>query len=192
MKNTRFIKTHNLILSVLCIGLLLTACNPESKFKSELQQIDFNLEKLDSVESVINGIEFDSLSYMYEIALNNEQLIKRYYQSDTIDKALADVLVFNKGIRKSFADVDKVQQNFMSELSALKTQFRNLKTDILNGLYNKEQIEHFLAIESNDTKLLINGIDGFYKTQQIHKVNFYKVTPILDQYTSKLMNDHQE
>ena len=176
----------------IALGLiLLSACNPETKYANELKEIDTYSKKLDSVETILNGIDFDSLTYMQETALSNEKLIKRFYVSDTIDQDFAQKLNYNKYVRKHLKGAKEEKGNMLNELKALKIQFTNLKTDILNGLYSKDQINNYLSIEKSDTKLLINSVTEYDKMQKNAKTYFYFATPEISNYLTKIMNEKQ-
>ena len=174
------------------LGLLvLSACNPETKYADELKEIDTYTKKLDSVETILNGIEFDSLVYMQKTAADNEKLIKRFYVSDTIDQVFAQKLAYNKSVRKFLKKADEEKIKMVNELDALKKQFTNLKTDILNGLYNKEQIKNYLKIEEDDTEMLLKSVMDYDIIQKRHKTYFYYSTPSISSYLTKTMNEKQ-
>jgi len=177
----------------LCIlGLVvLSACNPETKYADELKEIDSYTKKLDTVEAVLNGIEFDSLVYMQEMASSNEKLIKRFYINDTLDEDFAQKLTYNKSVRKFLKGVDEEKVKMYDELKALTNQFEYLKTDILNGLYNKEQISNYLSVEKKDTDMLIKSVTEFEKIQKLNKSYFYFSTPSINTYLTKIMNEKQ-
>jgi DNA integrity scanning protein DisA with diadenylate cyclase activity len=177
----------------LCIlGLVvLSACNPEVKYADELKEIDTYTKKLDTVESVLNGIEFDSLIYMQEVASSNEKLIKRFYVNDTINQDFAQKLTYNKSVRKFLKGADKEKVKMYNELNALKSQFANLKTDIINGLYNKEQISNYLSVEKKDSDMLLKSVTEFDKIQKLNKSYFYFATPSISAYLTKIMNEKQ-
>jgi DNA integrity scanning protein DisA with diadenylate cyclase activity len=171
--------------------ILLSACNPETKYADELKEIDAYTKKLDTIETILNGIEFDSLVYMQEVASSNEKLIKRFYVGDTIDQDFAQKLTFNKSVRKFLKGTNKEKVNMYAELNALKTQFANLKTDIINGLYNKEQISNYLSVEKKDTDMLLRSVTEFDKIQTLNKSYFYFATPSISAYLTKIMNEKQ-
>ncbi len=174
------------------LGLvLLTACNPQTKYAEELKEIDAYTQKLDSIEIILNGIDFDSLAYMQETASSNEKLIKRFYVSDTIDQNFAQKLDYNKSVRKLLKGALNERDKMFDELNALKTQFANLKTDILNGQYSKEQINNYLSVEKSDTKMLLMSIDEYNKMQNIQKKYFYSAAPAISAYLTKIMNEKQ-
>lgn len=177
---------------LLVVGLVvLSACNPETKYVDELKEIDAYSKKLDSVETILNGIDFDSLVYMQETAASNEKLIKRFYVSDTIDQDFAQKLTYNKSVRKFLKGADEEKVKMYDELKALKNQFVNLKTDILNGLYSKAQISNYLSAEKKDTDMLLKSVSEFDEIQKLNKSYFYFSTPSISAYLTKIMNEKQ-
>lgn len=178
--------------TVVVLGLIfLSACNPKTKYAEELKEIDAYTQKLDSIENILNGIDFDSLAYMQETALSNEKLIKRFYVSDTIDQNFAQKLDYNKSVRKLLKGALNEREKMFDELKALKTQFANLKTDILNGQYSKEQINNYLSVEKSDTKMLLKSVAEYDKMQNNQKIYFYSATPVISNYLTKIMNEKQ-
>lgn len=172
--------------------IFLSSCNPETKYAEELKDIDSYTNKLDSIEIILNGIEFDSLVYMQETAHTNEKLMKRFYVNDTIDESFAQKLAYIKSVRKILSDVKDEQHRMFAELKALKVQLSNLKTDILNGLYNKEQIVNYLNKEKKDVDMLNKMVVDFNKMQSIEKNYFYYATPDIETYLTKAMNEKQD
>ncbi len=165
------------------------SCSPSKKFADEISQIETYENKLDSIEQIFNGIEFDSLQYMYEKALDNEKQIKRYYWSDTIDMDFAKKMDANKGIKKSLKNLQKKKEEFESEIIALKNQFSALKEDILNGLYTKEQINQYLTKEIADFDNLSFNFDSFNINQAGQKKYFYWSNPDLTNYIENSMDE---
>ena len=169
--------------------LLLASCDPGAKYKTELSEIDNYQLKLDSLSNEINGIEFDSLIYMQAEATANEKVIKSLFEPDTIDVVFAEKLNMNKGVRKSLGGVVKQKEEMLKEISELKLQFENLKEDILNGLYSKEQIVDYLNVEKLDFDILELGFKDFNLNQKKQKKNFYYANSQIAEYVEILLNE---
>lgn len=168
---------------------LLASCDNASKYKAEIIEIDTYQLKLDSLIGEINGIEFDSLSYMQGEAEANEKILKSLFSPDTIDMVFAEKLNMNKGIRKSLSMVEKQKNDMLNEISELKSQFSNLKEDIINGLYNNEQIEDYLNVEKLDFDNLELSYRNFDLNQKKQKRNFYYSYPQITEYVEILLNE---
>ena len=182
-------KTHFLIL--VSILFFIASCDNASKYKSELSEIKTYQSRLDSLANEINGIEIDSLLYMQAEAEANEKVIKKYYVADTIDMTFAKKMDKNKSVRKSLKDVVNQKQNMLTELEALKTQFSNLEKDILEGLYDKEQINDYLNVEKLDYDILALSYRDFNLNQKKQKANFYFANPQIAEYVDKLLNENK-
>ena len=177
------------ILLVLSALFLITSCDNAVKYKTELSEIDLYQSKLDSLGEEINGIEFDSLVYMQAEADKNEKIIKTHYAPDTIEVVFAEKLNFNKGVRKSLKAVVKQKGDMIKEIDELKIQFKNLKTDILEGIYDADQITDYLNVEKLDYDILELSIREFNLNQSKQKKNFYYANPQIAEYVEIIMND---
>ncbi len=178
----------NLVLASLSSAVfLLASCDPAKEFQAELKSIDSCLVELDSIDQLYQGIEFDSLVYMVAHILDNEEKIKKYYVSDTIDNNLCMYMNNCKGVRKSFKDLKGNQTKFAEEIAALDTQFTNLKTDILNGVFDKEEVKLYLATEMDALELFSLKFYSFYTNQKMQSAVFYDASPKVDEYVEKLV-----
>jgi len=167
--------------------MALVSCDPAKEFEAELKVLDSCVVELNKIDSLYKGIEFDSLDYMVKHVLENEALMKEHYTSDTINMELGGLMNNAKGIRKSMKNVKGNQQKFAEEISALQTQFANLRTDIVNGVLDKEQIDQYLAREKADLEKLNLSFNDFYINQRDQSVIYYQVEPKIDEYV-KLLN----
>jgi hypothetical protein len=166
---------------------LVASCDPAKEFATELKTIDSSLAELDSIENLYNGIQFDSLSYMVRHIMENEDKIKRYYTSDTVDMQLGMYMNNCKGVRKSMKGISQNKTVFAEEIAALDTQFTNLKSDILNGLLEKEQVASYLAEELAALNKLSLSFYEFYDNQKVQSYVFYSASPQVDAYVAKLV-----
>lgn len=155
------------------VALSLTSCDPASKYKTEISEIDSCLSVLDTIETRYYEIEFDSLEMMVAHIKENEALMEEHYSLDTLSLELGKNLNRSKGIRKFFGNVRGQQINFHEEIEALKTQFTNLKTDISNGTLTKEKIDQYLAKEKSDLNMLNKSFTEFYE-KQIRAFEIYR------------------
>lgn len=174
-------------------GLVLISCSPKSKFEKELQVINDNLETTDSVEKVINNLEYDSLTYMVKTCKENLQLTQKYYTMDTVDQSFANVLTYYKGIKKGVPNAQKLKHDWKEEVAALKSQFENLKHDVENGLLAEEKVKEYKNRESKDLKKLLKEIEVFEKTYKSVADVFYQYNDQIERYIEKLkkMNEEQ-
>lgn len=178
-------------LIVFATFLLLTSCDNATKYKTELDEISNYQSKLDSLTDEINGIKIDSLIYMQAEAAKNERIIKQYYAPDTIDVAFVQKLNKGKSVHKSLKNVETQKQSMLTEIEALKIQFSNLEKDILEGLYDKEQITDYLNVEKLDYDILELNFKDFNLNQQKQKNNFYFANPQIAEYVEILLNENK-
>lgn len=171
---------------------VITACNPASKYKKEIAEIDSSLAVVDSIEQKYNGIEFDSLRMMVDHVLMNEDSIKEYYHPDTLSLYIGIRMNDSKGIRKSLRSIDSKKQNFAEEIATLRLQLKNLKTDIENGVLKEEKIKEYLAKEKEDLNILNLSFNDFYTIQEKQKRYYYSSVPVIDSFLVVLKNEAQE
>jgi hypothetical protein len=178
------------IFFLIIIGFfLLASCDTGLKYKTELEEIQGYQLKLDSLSLDVNRIDLDSLVYMQTEAASNEKTIKALYSPDTIDALFAEKLNMNKGVRKSLISVNNQKENMLNEIGELKLQFVNLEVDILNGLYNQEQIVDYLNVEKLDFDILELSYKDFNLNQNKQKNNFYFANPQISEYVEMLLNE---
>jgi len=169
--------------------LVITSCDNAKRYKTEIAEIDSKQLKLDSLKSVVNEVNIDSLSYMQKEANANEVIIRKYYFADTIDMVFAGKLDRNKRVRKSLNSVETQKTKILKELSEIKLQFTNLKKDILSGLYDSKQIENYLNVERLDYNELKLNVKSFSLLEQEQKKNFYYSNPQIKAYCELLLKD---
>ena len=177
---------------LITFAVVISSCDNATKYKTELDEISRYQHKLDSLSDEINGIEIDSLVYMQTQAEKNEQVIKKYYISDTIDIIFAKKLDKNKNVRKSLKGVKKQKQSMLTEIEAIKIQFSNLEKDILEGLYDKARITDYLNVEKLDYNILVLSYRDFKLNQKKQKGNFYYANPQISEYVEILLNENKE
>jgi hypothetical protein len=174
---------------MLGLVLLAVSCDNATKYKTEISEIDTYQLKLDSLVDEINGIEIDSLIYMQAEAEKNEKIIKEYYAPDTIDAYFAEKLNYNKGVRKSLKAVEKQKGDLLKEIDELKIQFKNLKTDILEGICTQDQITDYLNVEKLDYDILALSFKEFNLNQNKQKISFYYANPQIAEYVEIILNE---
>lgn len=172
---------------ILTAATALVSCDPAKEFEAELKVLDSCVAELNKIDSLYKGIEFDSLDYMVKHVLKNEELMKEHYSSDTINMELGMLMNNSKGIRKSLSNIKGNQKKFGEEIAALSTQFDNLRTDIINGVLDKEQIDQYLATEKADLEKLNLSFMEFYTIQKEQSGVYYMAVPKVDEYI-KLLN----
>lgn len=166
------------------------SCDPANTYKKEISSIDSCLTIVDSLQTVFDGIEFDSLALMYENTADNERVIKKYYIADTVNRSLASKLNEAKSVRKSFQSLPDDKKKMEDELLLATTQLANLKTDITNGVLNKDQIEQYLNQEKKALNELYLTIIGFDKMQRTQKARYYYCADDIQAFANQLIEEN--
>jgi hypothetical protein len=177
------------ISSILAAGLLvlITSCDPAKQFEKEITTIDSTLNEIDSLESIFDGIDFDSLRYMKKHVIQNEDLIAKYYTpGDTLDQLLGKYMNDCKSVRKKLGSLDQDEVYFGDEFNLLKHQFTDLKEDILAGVYKDEQVKLYLNTEMEAFKTVALSFEGFVELIKVEKNRFYVASPKIDAFVSTL------
>lgn len=164
----------------------ITSCDPASQYKTELDEIESYLSRIDSLETKFDGIDFDSLNLMVEHVKENEALIKELYQPDTLNEQFGRLMNDSKMIRKTLADVGGFETSIGDELNAIKHQLIDLKGDILAGLFSDEQIREYIDIEKEALAKVDEVFSNFYSTQEEETRRFYDVVPKVDAFIEDL------
>lgn len=180
------IRLTKFLFVLILTALVFTSCDPASKFKTEIAQIDSCLVEIDSLEQLYDGIDFDSLRMMVDHVRNNEQLIKKYYIPDTLNEEFGRQMNDAKSVRKSLKNLDKHEMTYGDEINAVKHQFLDLKEDILNGLFDKEQIKKYLDAEIVALKKVDLAFTGFHTMIEAEKFRYNTVVPEIDAFIAEL------
>ena len=177
------------IFILLGISVLLVSCNPASQYKTEIAQIDSCLTRLDSLETIYDGIDFDSLNYMYDHVIDNEKLIKELYKPDTLNEELGRDMNDSKAIRKRLNSIRQDEMIYGDELNAVKHQFMDLKEDILNGVLSEEQITSYIGAEIAALKKVDDAFTAFCEMIKMEKERYYMVVPDVDEFIEVLKTE---
>lgn len=172
-------------LVTLLVGTM-TSCDPAKEFEIELKVIDSCITEIDKIDILYKGIEFDSLQYMVDHVNHNEKMMKDYFVADTIDMLLGSYMNNCKGVRKSMGNIAVNKEEFGKEITAQYNQFSNLKTDILNGVLDKEQINNYLTTEKNSLSEFSFAFMNFYDNQKAQSQIYYQCVPFVDEYVKTL------
>lgn len=172
---------RNLLLFLL-LGAIFVACSPEKKYANELSEINQFEEKLDSLQSVYLTIKFDSLIAIQKEANYHEKMIKKHYMADTMSIDLVNRLHFIKNVRKSLQNIEIKKASLAKEIGNLRTQFKNLETDILNGILGKEEIDEFLTAEKLAFTNLADQINQVLVNQEKQLKDYGYAIPVVHDY----------
>ena len=174
------------------IGWISASCDPATTYKAELSEIDSCMLRIDTLENLLDGIEFDSLKMMVDHVKENEATIKEIYHPDTVDSRFGRWMTDSKSIRKSLTNLDSRKMNYGDELNAVKHQFMDLEEDIRNGVLNDDQVKDFLATEKEALEKVDATVISFYNLQEMEKKKYYYSVPRVDAYIEKLKAQIEE
>ncbi|MBL7899733.1 MAG: hypothetical protein JNJ99_14435 [Crocinitomicaceae bacterium] len=166
--------------------LFFAACDPAKEFEAELKTIDSCMTRIDELERMYMEINFDSLQLMVDHIMHNEDMMKKYYKSDTVNRELGMYMNNCKGFRKTLKDLHGKQVGFQDEIFALRVQFKNMKTDLMNGAMTKEQAAEYLPAEMEAVQNLDIRLVEFFDLQKSQIPIYYEAVPVVDMYVSAL------
>lgn len=192
MRCTRMVRRLTLTSVVLLsFTTVFTSCGPEEKFKAQLEDINDYQTKLDSVEKVLHSIDFDSLKNVVASAAESEKIVKKIYDSDTLDEEFARAITEFKGIRKNMSKPENKLKVFQEEIDALKNQFTVLEKDIKNGALSEEEVKKYTEREMKDSQLFFNEFKKFYDNTKIVFEVYETYNPKV-QKTIKILKEKNE
>ncbi|MGB1103781.1 MAG: hypothetical protein ACPG21_09140 [Crocinitomicaceae bacterium] len=168
------------------LGFSMASCDPAEAYKTELTEIDSCLKRIDTLETLFDGIDFDTLQIMVDHVIANEKTIKEIYQPDTLDVTFGRHVNDSKIIRKTLTNLGNKQLSYSDELNAIKNQFMDLEDDIRNGVLTEDQIKTYLNTEKEALRKVDLIVIDFYETQKREKERYYYAVPYVDDYIEKL------
>jgi hypothetical protein len=179
------------IFLLIVIPIFTVSCDPAKEFKTEISEIDRHLAEIDSMENILDGIDFDSLTLMVEHVKRNEAEIKRIYTPDTLNEEFGRQMNDCKAIRKNLGNVAKDQALYGDELNAIKHQLIDLQADAKSGVLNKEQVTEYLAVEKAALDKVSLSFGSFYGMVSAERYRYQVVAPKVDAFIEelKLKND---
>ncbi|NOQ75128.1 MAG: hypothetical protein GQ574_24150 [Crocinitomix sp.] len=180
------------VFALIVIPLIALSCDPAKEFKTELDDIDAHLVHLDSLENLLDGIDFDSLTIMVEHVKSNEAEIKELYTPDTLNETFGRQMNDCKAIRKNLGNVGKDESLYGDELNAIKHQFLDLKDDIKNGVLSKEQITEYVAVEKAAMDKVSLSFGSFYNMVSAERYRYHVVVPKVDAFIAELKTKNDE
>ena len=90
---------HFIITSLLiCITLLISCANPHEK---EIKEVEDMQAVLTGIKQSYESIKLEKVIYAKESYDKNMAQIQMYYNPDTVDLKIANLLDFYKGVKKS-------------------------------------------------------------------------------------------
>ena len=140
--------------------MLLSACS-RSSFNKELATVDSLITEYKQLKIEVDSMNFDEAKLQY----NEYELLMRKTRT-ALDKLnpndIKDVKFINKLklLKRSLKPYIKTNQNLNENIPRNIQELKHLKNDISNNVYDKSEVDNFLAKE----KLLLNDSKEAYKT----------------------------
>jgi len=178
-------KVTTIVFLLIILPITLLSCDPAKQFETEIGQIDSCLVKLDSLEKLNDGMNFDSLRLMITHIENNENWFRNNYMPDTLDMNLSIQMNESKGIRKAISVIAKDGALYGEELNAIKHQLLDLKDDVENGLFSKEQIKEYLDVEMADLDIVTLAFNNTYLVYENAMLRYPIVVSNIDAFIEK-------
>lgn len=187
----RLNRVTKFVFLLIVIPIIAVSCDPAKEFKTELAEIEEHLAEVDSLENLFDGIDFDSLVIMVDHVNVNEAEIKEWYTPDTLNEEFGRQMNDCKAIRKNLGTIEKDQGLYGDELNAIKHQFIDLKEDIANGVFNKDQVTDYLAAERVALEKVSLSFGSFYGMVSAEQYRYNVVVPKVDDFIEslKMKND---
>lgn len=175
MKNFKF-------LFILVAAATLASCASLQMKDKQLAQIDSILIQVDSIEQIVNGISFDSISNLAKDMADDKKQIKKYYHSDTVDENLARKINRFNGIRKQFKKVSSKGIMFNKKITLMQEQLQSLKIDVENGAGNKEKYNEYILLEQSNFNDLEKEFKDIYTVTQDNLKEHQEIMPFVKSF----------
>ena len=174
--------------------LVITSCNTKPDFSAEIKTID-------SLETAVNQSlsEYKTFDTTWIIPVtqtsnHNMNLIKQFYNSDTINSEDVKLISYYKGFRKVGANLNKQRKKLLEGFQKSLAQLKDLKSDAENGALKKEDLDKYILEEKAvTTELIYKFNDLKYTAQEVLK-NYDSLNPMIEKLIEvyKLKNDESE
>ncbi len=174
------------IFLLIVLPLIVASCDPEKEFETELDDLELQLAHVDSLESLFDGIDFDSLTIMVDHVKANEAEIKRLYTPDTLNEEFGRWMNDCKAIRKNLGNIGKDQGIYGDELNAVKHQLLDLKEDVKSGVLKKDQVTEYLGVEKAALDKVSLSFGSFYGMISAERYRYYVVVPKVNDFIEEL------
>ena len=128
-------KTFYITLLVGLVFLVNSCANP---YEKEIKDVEEMQEILTGIQSSYETIELEKVIYAKETYSKNMEQIQKYYQPDTVDVNVANLLDFYKGVKKSAKGFEDDYQKIGEKIEFIDHQLTTLKNDLEKGIDKKE------------------------------------------------------
>jgi hypothetical protein len=148
-------KNAYLIIVILITTFLSSCTNPYEKEIKEVEEMQLILA---GVKQSYQTIDLEKVSFAKESYEKNMKQIQTYYNPDTIDQNVVNLLDFYKGVKKSAKGFEDEYQQIGERIIFLENQLGNLKTDLENKIDMKDSLSIFLSNEHKNIEVLQQNI----------------------------------
>ena len=146
------------ILLVLSVFFLL-GCSVDYKQElADLGEFEFYLK---SMENSFEAVDKEKVNKAVKAYKHNISQLKKYYYADTVEKEFVQLVNKYKGIKKGSKGLSRDDENIQSNLTTMTKQLSSLRTDIENGLLNKDSIQQYLLNEKGNLNQLNDNISNY-------------------------------
>jgi hypothetical protein len=148
------IKIISLYFSI-AIVFLASCSNP---YEKEIKEVEDLQEVLIGVKHTYSSIEVTKVTYPRQTSEKNMSQIKMYYNPDTIDYNVVDMLDFYKGVKKSAKGFEEEYNLIGQKINFIDNQLKTLKVDLENKIDFKDSLAIFIENERSNIEMLQNNL----------------------------------
>lgn len=147
-----------------CLIFSFFACQDKERNKL-IQNIDKMNSALDSMKTVADESQIDTLHLLIEHIKSNTSEVKKHYFADTVDYEVADMMNNYKEVRKALAtnsgNLSKVRQS----IPEVKESLENLRHDISHGVGERDRYEEYLNFEAEKVEKIKEILTYYLETK---------------------------
>lgn len=177
---------------ILFIGILaFYGCNNKERGKY-ITEIDSMSATLDSLKTIANDTLGQNTQKMSQSVHKTIQIIKRNYNSDTVDlqwakridayKEIEDALSINSG------NLAKAKQ----AIPEVQLKVADLRHDIKNGVNDRDKYQEFIDFEQAKVKDIKKVLSYYIETNIKYRERYDSLQPLMEKLSASFSRDSNE
>lgn len=136
--------------------VFLTSCS--NPYEKEIKEVEELQQILAGVKQTFGTIEVTKVTYARETYEKNMSQIKLYYNPDTIDYNVVNMLDFYKGVKKSSKGFEEEYFIIEENIKFVENQLNILKIDMENKANFKDDLTIYIQNERSNIEQLQNNL----------------------------------
>ena len=167
------------------IGLFFFSCQDKER-AALLDRVEEMHEMLDSMKTVADESQIDTLHLLVEHIKQRTSVVKKYYIPDTVEYNIARMMNDYKEVRKALStnsgNLSKVRQS----IPEVKESLDNLQHDIKHGVGERDRYEEYVDFESQKVKKIHEILTYYLETKEKYSSLYRETEPKINEFIEHL------